>query len=183
VRSCRLYVGIFGMRYGSLPEGYDKSITHIEYEEAHRLGLPPLIYILNEDHPIPAKDVETGPGADKLRELKELLKKRHVVSWFTTPEDLQARILHDVPAQLKEMGAQIAAERSEETILRERRAARELEFQAALRGLLSEMLETMQLALSGSGTVANWRDPSRAPRWRCYPVDERSTLAIVGTAR
>jgi class 3 adenylate cyclase len=29
----------------------------------------------------------------------------------------------------------------------------------------------------------HWADPSRAPRWRCYPVDERSTLAIVGTAR
>src|ERR1700722_14033714 len=88
VQSCQLYIGIFGMRYGSVPEGHDKSMTHIEYDEAQRLSLPSLIYILNEDHPIPAKDVETGPGAEKLKGLKEQLKKRHTVSFFTTPEDL-----------------------------------------------------------------------------------------------
>jgi hypothetical protein len=40
VQSCRLYVGVFGMRYGSVPDGYDKSMTHIEYDEAQmaRIG-------------------------------------------------------------------------------------------------------------------------------------------------
>jgi hypothetical protein len=108
VQSCRLYVGVFGMRYGSIHEGLDKSMTNIEYDEARRLELPSLIYIMNEDHPIPAKDVETGPGAEKLQILKEQLKKRHTVSFFTTPEDLQARIMHDLPAQLKEMGVGVA---------------------------------------------------------------------------
>ena len=61
VELCRLYVGIFGMRYGTIPDGHDRSMTHIEYDEAKRLTLPSLIYILNEDHPIPAKDVETRP--------------------------------------------------------------------------------------------------------------------------
>jgi uncharacterized protein DUF4062 len=92
VQSCQLYVGVFGMRYGSVPDGYDKSMTHIEYDEAQRLGLPSLIYILDENHPIPPKDVETGPGAQKLQALKEQLKKHHTVSFFTTPENLQARI-------------------------------------------------------------------------------------------
>jgi hypothetical protein len=110
VQSCRLYVGVFGMRYGTVPDGHDKSMTHIEYDEAQILGLPSLIYILNENHPIPAKDVETGPGAEKLQALKELLKKRHTVSFFTTPEDLQARIMHDVPAQLSEMGVEVEAD-------------------------------------------------------------------------
>jgi hypothetical protein len=110
VRSCRLYVGIFGMRYGSVPDGYDKSMTHIEYDEAQKLGLPSLIYILNEDQPIPAKDVETGSGAQKLQELKEQLKKRHMVSFSTTPDDLHSRIMHDVPSQLKHMGVEVAGE-------------------------------------------------------------------------
>jgi hypothetical protein len=107
VRSCRLYVGIFGMRYGTVPEGYDKSMTHLEYDEAQSLALPSLIYILDGDQPISTKDVETGPGADKLQALKEHLKKRHVVSFFTTPEDLQARIVHDVPTQLEHMGVEV----------------------------------------------------------------------------
>jgi hypothetical protein len=109
VQSCQLYLGVFGMRYGSVPEGHDKSMTHIEYDEAQRLSLPSLIYILNEDHPIPAKDVETGPGAEKLKGLKEQLKKRHTVSFFTTPEDLQSRIMHDLPAQLEQMGVEVVA--------------------------------------------------------------------------
>lgn len=66
VRSCQLYVGIFGMRYGSIPDGYDESMTHLEYDEAQRLDLLLLIYILDDNQPIPAKDVETGPGAEKL---------------------------------------------------------------------------------------------------------------------
>jgi Domain of unknown function (DUF4062) len=107
VQSCRLYIGVFGMRYGTVPEGHEWSMTHIEYDEAQRLGLPSLIYIFNENHPIPAKDVETGPGAEKLQTLKEHLKKRHTVSFFTTPEDLQSRIMHDVPAQLEQMGVEV----------------------------------------------------------------------------
>lgn len=98
------------MRYGSVPDGYDKSMTHLEYDEAQKLELPSLIYILDESHPIPAKDVETGPGAEKLQALKEHLKKRHVVSFFTTPEDLQARIMHDVPTQLGRMGVEVTGE-------------------------------------------------------------------------
>ena len=122
VQSCRLYVGVFGMRYDTVPEGHTKSMTHIEYDEAQRLTLPSLIYILNEDHPIPAKDVETGTGAEKLQTLKELLKKRHTVSFFTTPEDLQARLMHDVPTQLSQMGVRIEADalqKAEETSDRE----------------------------------------------------------------
>lgn len=109
VQSCRLYVGVFGMRYGSIPDGHDKSMTHIEYDEAQRLGLPSLIYILNENQPIPPKDVETGIGAEKLESLKNQLKKRHTVSFFTTPEDLQTRIMHDIPAQLEGMGVEVTS--------------------------------------------------------------------------
>jgi hypothetical protein len=99
------------MRYGSIPDGYDRSMTHLEYDEAQRLELPSLIYLIDEENqPILPKNVETGPGAEKLRALKEQLKKRHVVSFFTTPEDLRARILHDVPAFLKEIGAEISGD-------------------------------------------------------------------------
>src|SRR5688572_25395828 len=92
-------------------DGYDRSMTHLEYDEAQRLELPSLIYIIDEENqPILPKHVETGPGAEKLRALKEQLKKRHVVSIFTTTEDLRARILHDVPALLKEMGAEISGD-------------------------------------------------------------------------
>jgi len=63
-------------------------MTHIEYEEAQRRSLPSLIYILDEDsQPVLPKYVETGSGAEALRKLKKDLRRRHVVSLFTTPED------------------------------------------------------------------------------------------------
>ena len=89
VRSCQVYVGLFGMRYGSVPDGHTKSMTHLEYEQAQAIKLPSLIYLIDEDNqPVLPKDVEFGPGADKLRSLKETLKRQHTVSFFTTPESL-----------------------------------------------------------------------------------------------
>lgn len=108
VKSCQVYIGVFGMRYGSVPEGQELSMTHLEYEEAQRCGLPSLIYVIDENNqPILPKYVETGSGALALVSLKDQLKKRHVVSMFTTPSDLAAKILYDVPEVLKDIGATI----------------------------------------------------------------------------
>ncbi|MCX5995983.1 MAG: DUF4062 domain-containing protein [Chloroflexi bacterium] len=108
VRSCKVYIGILGMRYGSIPDGCDKSMTHLEYEEAQRQSLPSLVYLIDDQNqPVLPRFVETGPGAEKLKSLKDELRKRHVVSFFTTPEDLAAKILHDVPEVLKSIGTKI----------------------------------------------------------------------------
>ena len=40
VKSCDVYVGIFAWRYGVIQNGYDKSITHLEYETAKHAGIP-----------------------------------------------------------------------------------------------------------------------------------------------
>lgn len=111
VRSCSIYIGLFGMRYGSIPEGHDKSMTHLEYNEAQSRDLPSLIYIIDEDNqPLLPKYVETGHGAKKLKEFKELLKKKHVVCFYTTPEDLRSKVLHDVPEVLKKIGADVTGD-------------------------------------------------------------------------
>jgi hypothetical protein len=108
VRSSKVYIGIFGMRYGSIPDDQEFSMTHLEYEEAQHLALPSLIYIIDENNqPILPKYVETGLGADKLRSLKNLLQKRRLVSYFTTEENLAAKILHDLPPLLEKLGTKI----------------------------------------------------------------------------
>lgn len=97
VRACRVYIGIFGMRYGSVPNGDGRSMTHLEYDEAQRCSLPSLIYILDDKtQPVLAAHVEQGPGAGKLAGLKESLKERHVCSTFTTPDDLAAKVTRDL---------------------------------------------------------------------------------------
>jgi len=111
VRSCKIYIGIFSMRYGSLDEKSGKSMAHLEYEEAQKCGLPTLIYLIDEEkQPIIPKFVDTGENAIKLQELKNDLKKRFTVSFFTTPEHLSRMISLDLPEVLTTIGITISKE-------------------------------------------------------------------------
>jgi len=111
VRSCKIYIGIFSMRYGSLDEKSGKSMAHLEYEEAQKYGLPTLIYLIDEEkQPVIPKFVDTGEDAIKLQELKNDLKKRFTVSFFTTPEHLSRMISQDLPEVLTTIGITISKE-------------------------------------------------------------------------
>jgi len=101
VRECKLYIGIIGMRYGSVEEDSGKSFTELEYDEAVKNRIPGLIYILDENHPIASRFVDKGEGAEKLEAFKSRLKKAHVVSSFTTPADLGKKVTQDLMNELK----------------------------------------------------------------------------------
>ena len=63
VRGCRAYVGVFAMRYGNVDPESGKSFTHLEYEEAQRLKLPSLIYLMDEERqPVLPANVDVGIG-------------------------------------------------------------------------------------------------------------------------
>ncbi len=109
VRECKTFIGIFGMRYGSIDKETEKSLPHLEYEEAIKLNLPVLIYLIDEEkQPVLPKFMDTGEKAEKLRILKEQLKKNHTVSFFTTPDNLEKRIAQDVPRMISEIKKQKA---------------------------------------------------------------------------
>lgn len=108
VRSCKAYVGIFSMRYGSIDPDTGKSFTHLEYEEAQRIRLPSLVYLIDEERqPVLPRDVDFGDSADKLRDLKAALRRRHVISQFTTPDCLAAKLAQDLPALAERIGQQV----------------------------------------------------------------------------
>lgn len=96
VRECKLFIGVLGMRYGSIDDGSGLSYSQMEYNEAIKNKIPTLIYIMSEDQPIPAKYIDMGEKAEKLAEFKRLLKKQHTVSFFTSPDDLGKKIVRDV---------------------------------------------------------------------------------------
>nr|WP_315463576.1 DUF4062 domain-containing protein [uncultured Rhodoferax sp.] len=115
VRSANVYVGIFAMRYGFIDPETGKSLTQLEYEEAQAIRLPSLIYIIDEEtHAVLPKHVDTGSSSEMLRELKGTLKKAHVVNFFTSPEDLAAKLTQDVVrlvgAMAKEPTAQVLSQ-------------------------------------------------------------------------
>lgn len=111
VRSANVYVGIFAMRYGFVDLETGKSLTQLEYEEAQTIRLPSLIYILDEEtHPVLPKHVDTGESAEKLYSLKRSIKKVHVVNFFSSPEDLAAKVTQDVVRLVGAMTTQPTAQ-------------------------------------------------------------------------
>ena len=70
VDDAEVYIGIFAYRYGYVPDGYDISITEMEYNRAVEQGKPQLIFFIHEEHPVTMKDFERGEGAAKLESLK-----------------------------------------------------------------------------------------------------------------
>jgi hypothetical protein len=113
------YVGIFAWRYGyilaqdadppapaaiKIPvvegAGDQTSITHYEYLRAVQRELPVMAFLLDEHYPWPPQlidgfdktRVQAPATADKIRALRQLLQRERVVSWFTTPSDLEARV-------------------------------------------------------------------------------------------
>lgn len=96
VRTCKVFVGIIGMRYGSIEEETKKSFTQLEYEEAIKNKIPILIYIIDENQPISPKFVDRDEKAVLLSNFKEVLTKNHTISYFTTPEDLGKKLTSDL---------------------------------------------------------------------------------------
>lgn len=111
------YVGVFAWRYGYVPgQGAtvtpvqvpqvkgatvgETSITHYEYLRALERNLPVMAFLLDEQYPWPPQLIDgfdtTRPqapvDASKMRALRQQLQLERVVSWFTTPSDLEARV-------------------------------------------------------------------------------------------
>ncbi len=83
VASSDLYIGIFAWRYGYIPEGYDKSITELEYREAVKTGKECLIFLLHEDVPWPRKFVDKGVDAEKIEALRNELSTEKLLAFLT----------------------------------------------------------------------------------------------------
>ncbi|MDZ4700871.1 MAG: SUMF1/EgtB/PvdO family nonheme iron enzyme [Rhodothermales bacterium] len=93
VDEATVYVGIFAHRYGTIPKGHETSITHQEYDRARLKGIPCLIFVMDDDVPVPPKYFDRGVAAEKLEAFKKALMTDHVVARFTTPEDLGKQAL------------------------------------------------------------------------------------------
>jgi hypothetical protein len=98
VEASDVYLGIFAWRYGYIPRSGNaqkRSITELEYRHAKALKKPCLIFLLQEDAPWPVAmtDSFTGEaGAGKqIKKLRAELGASHVVSFFSTAEQLASR--------------------------------------------------------------------------------------------
>jgi hypothetical protein len=166
VRAANVYLGIFGMRYGYIDPSTGKSFTHLEYEEAQAIRLPSLIYVIDENtHPVLPKHVDTGESAEKLRELKSVLQNSHVVNFFSSPEDLVAKVAQDivrlVGAMASKPNAQVLSQLAANTINRHPLTPPRFEFlKKKVAGVFkadvpdSILREALELTISGERMAA-----------------------------
>ena len=113
VRKSKLFICILGMRYGSIEEAEKISFTQLEYDEAIRNKIPVLVYIMDEDFPVPPKFVDKGEGAEMLESFKQQLSRKHVVSKFGSPADLAAKVSADIIKTLENMEGVILEENND----------------------------------------------------------------------
>jgi hypothetical protein len=103
--SVDVYVGIFALRYGHVPDGTGGvSITECEYRAASDSGVTRLVFLLRENHewPTTANDVHhNAAAAVKVRALRERLTREHVTAFFTSPDNLAAAVAVAVAGNLE----------------------------------------------------------------------------------
>jgi tetratricopeptide (TPR) repeat protein len=103
VEEADVYVCILAYRYGTVLDGYDVSITEMEFNRTVELNKPRLVFFIHQDHPVLGTDVETGPGAAKLKALKERIGEKRVAAFFESPDDLRAHVVEALTALSKEL--------------------------------------------------------------------------------
>jgi hypothetical protein len=101
VALCDVYVGIFAWRYGFIPEGYDHSITELEYRCAVMNGKSCLIFLVEESASWPFNQIEMS-AMDSIQSLRSRLEKEHIVSYFGNADTLAARVVEALTAWLQE---------------------------------------------------------------------------------
>jgi len=104
-----IYVGLFGFRYGYVPQDrtYNPnglSITELEFRQAESLKKPCLTFIAEEDAGISLKmvDAVTGEGArgERINALRQYLLAQKLTSPFSNPHELATLVLAAVKTQL-----------------------------------------------------------------------------------
>ncbi len=102
VRKGSAYIGLVSHRCGQVlecpkrnPLGF--SVTRLEFEEAQRLGLPTLIFVMSEDHDVKPKDVETEPAKiQKLAEFRKAAEAGRIYIVFKDLGDFTSQAIHAV---------------------------------------------------------------------------------------
>ncbi|NTW53261.1 MAG: DUF4062 domain-containing protein [Chlorobaculum sp.] len=93
VEECEIFIGIYALRYGFVPDGSDISITEMEYLHAKGQGKTIYCFLLDEENQgWLTKWIDDEPGKSKLRDLKQRVQKALVCDYFTTPDDLRAKV-------------------------------------------------------------------------------------------
>jgi tetratricopeptide (TPR) repeat protein len=100
VRESSAYIGLISRRYGQIPKCNDRnpnaySITQLEFEEAQRLKLPTLIFVMGSEHKVKEADIELDPKKrEKLERFRILAKEGRIYVEFESLEHFAKEAIH-----------------------------------------------------------------------------------------
>jgi len=103
------YVGIIGFRYGSpVQDQPEQSYTELEFDAAAELGLPRLVFLLDEDAvlPLPQSYLSDPQYAERQRAFRERVRAAGVtVQRVESPDRLETLLFHSLTV-LKQQSAE-----------------------------------------------------------------------------
>ena len=106
VKKSDIYIGIFGVRYGSIDEATGMSMTELEYREAKSANKPMLLYVIKDTANVKVSDIEQDKIAiEKLEKLKQEILKNKMVYMFDSVEDLAQQVYEDLGKTIKSFSA------------------------------------------------------------------------------
>ena len=184
VEEADVYLGILAYRYGTIPKGYDLSITEIELNRAVELGKPWLVFLIHKDHPVVIEDVEIGPGAIKLKALKDRIGEERVAAFFKSPEDIRSHVVEALTKLAMELDTTetrdiaVSAAASRELIGRLSGVAAASTFTGKIEAFLEEYLVTEE----GSGIVPFAGRDEELDRLDCWLDDAGASSRFLLTA-
>jgi hypothetical protein len=88
VEQSDIYIGIIGVRFGSIDKLSHKSFTQLEYEKALEANKPILIYLIDLDNAKVTPSLVDIKNQEKLSIFKEKLKETHTVDYFKDSKDI-----------------------------------------------------------------------------------------------
>ncbi|HEX7242144.1 MAG TPA: DUF4062 domain-containing protein [Longimicrobiaceae bacterium] len=107
VEKAHAYVGILSHRYGWVPKDARRnpgelSVTELEYRRALERGIPVYMFLMGDDHPVKAADVEKVEAYQgKLRALRADAQANSITASFSSVEELKGLVLQSL-AELRE---------------------------------------------------------------------------------
>ena len=107
VRSCQAYVILCAFRYGFIPPGQEKSITHLEFDEATKSGIPRFVFLLRDDAPWPVSRLDAD--LKKVKQFRDLLSDGILVDQFADSGELEAKVASALGRALGRWGGMAAA--------------------------------------------------------------------------
>lgn len=90
-----VYILILGMRYGTIPSGYDKSYTHLEFDRAIERDIPTILLVSSDEHVFAPRDIDLGSAGENILRFREAVRERGA-SLFSDPDDMRAQLIHSL---------------------------------------------------------------------------------------